>query len=171
MVARHDKRHYDTRRSHRWTIRVGTRVGRLLYLKWIGTWRQCGWWLVRCDCGTEKILPFRPADYISCGCRQREVRQKRDFRVQLLDGTWGHNSAHKVTLLDGRIFPSVTASAATSGSRDAPCSTASTTGRRSAGSSPASRGAPARSATASASCARSPKAGGRAGASRGPPLT
>lgn len=76
--------------------------GRLLYLEWLGAWRNKQWWKALCDCGKTVEVVWRPGDTMSCGCQKREQDRQRDFTTQRTDGTWGLKNKLRLKLADGR---------------------------------------------------------------------
>lgn len=76
---------------------TGRRFGRLVVLHREPTVNLRTRWAVRCDCGTQKVVPAQsltPARYVkptnSCGCLQREKAANR-MRIHGLAGTPQHD--------------------------------------------------------------------------------
>jgi hypothetical protein len=102
------RRQYDRSKGRglRFQDHAGEQHGRLLCLEWLGRWKKRSFWRAQCDCGRTVELRWR-AGILSCGCLNEEAGQMRDFRVQRIDGTWGHVNAKRIVLADGRRFETV----------------------------------------------------------------
>lgn len=62
---------------------TGQRFGRLVVVSWAGRKARSARWLVRCDCGVEKVVyatNLKAGQTRSCGCLSREVSTKRTYR-------------------------------------------------------------------------------------------
>lgn len=60
---------------------TGQRFNRLTVLRFDHTGRNGSYWLCRCDCGAEKVLPgfnLRSGGVTSCGCQRGRPGIKRD---------------------------------------------------------------------------------------------
>lgn len=71
-------------------IKPGDRFFRLEIIKQVESRRQHSYWLVRCDCGTEKEIgspELSSGGTRSCGCLAREISTKHG-----LSGTLAYNS-------------------------------------------------------------------------------
>lgn len=60
---------------------TGQRFGRLVAIKQDGFYKGRAYWLFRCDCGNEKVIPskdVRNGKVSSCGCLRKELLSKRE---------------------------------------------------------------------------------------------
>lgn len=93
-------------RGLRFQDHTGEKHGRLLCLEWLGRWKKRSFWRALCDCGRIVELRWR-GGALSCGCLNEEAGKMRDFRVQRVDGTWGHVRARRIVFDDGQRFESL----------------------------------------------------------------